>query len=73
MASTYLKNNQDKVITALMAEYNKLLDNAKDNKSKTTINNTYDKIKKELESSGLSSSLRKYFTFRSKKTIALYK
>ena len=72
MASTYLKNNQGKVITALMAKYNKLLDNAKDNKSKTTINNTYDKIKKELESSGLSSSLRKYFTFRSKKTTALY-
>ena len=72
MASTYLKNNQDKVLTALMAEYNKLLDNAKDNKTKTAINQTYDKIKKELESCGLSSSLRKYFTFRSKKTTALY-
>ena len=72
MASTYLKNNQDKVLTALMAEYNKLLDNAKDNKTKTAINQTYDKIKKELESCGLSSSLRKHFAFRSKKTTALY-
>lgn len=72
MASTYLKNNQDKMIKMLMAQCNELLDNAKDSKTKATISKTYAQIKKELESSGLSSSLRKYFTFRSKKTTALY-
>ena len=40
MASTYLKNNQDKVLATLMAEYNRLLDNAKDSKTKTTITKT---------------------------------
>ena len=72
MASTYFKNNQDNMIKMLMTQCNELLDNTKDSRTKATINKTYAQIKKELESNGLSSSLRKYFTFRSKKTTALY-
>lgn len=72
MASSYLKDNHEKIMASLISQYNKLLDNAKDSKTKNAINNIYTKIKKELESSGLSSSLRKYFTFRNKKTTLLY-
>lgn len=72
LTSNYIKRNQDKIIKLLIEQYNKLLDTVTEVKEKEKINKYFIQIKKELENNGLSSSLRKHFSFKNKKTTSLY-
>lgn len=68
MTSTYLKSNINKVISELNLQYTRLTEGDISNQLIADFN----QIKKELESTGCISSLRKYFTFKNKKTTVLY-
>ena len=70
--SSYLKNNIEEIILDLTFQYEKLIKNCNNDKEKKEILDTFNKIKKELSSTGCSSSLKKYFIFKNKKTCSLY-
>ncbi len=72
LLSSYLKDQQEKVLSSFMAQYNMMVDQVETQKEKSTLLKNYETLKKELTGSGCSASLRKYLNFKNKKITTLY-
>jgi len=69
LLSNYIKSNAPKILSLASQQLNQLLENKEITKDK--FHKDYQIVKKEIES-GCVSSLKKYFTIKSKKTSVIY-
>lgn len=72
MTSAFLKDQKEKILTSLTAQFNMKMVETKNSKEQEKLRKNYQEIKKELFNTGCTASLKKYFTFKNKKVTTLY-
>ncbi len=70
--STYLKNNAENIILKINSQYDKKISLSNNEPEKKKTIEAYNKLKKEISSTGCFSNIKKYFTFKNKKIYLLY-